>query len=248
MDWTSWIGRTRSVELDALRLLVLVHRLGHQLEDRRGDEVVRELRGERRAQHLDHLLAHPATLAYVLMDLIRRAGDDLAEQRGAMARRVRWLLAHERRRYDPARRSRSRRRGQNPLARVDPTRRHRFRPFVWRRWDDALATLHSRGLLRVGVGDSPGSGPEDLSYGLTGRASQWLDQQVYPNHGDAGFHSQVCMVISDYLAELLTDAGSLPDRLAQAEEGLAAFRRDQSLTAADDSAPPYFYAAFREKL
>lgn len=261
MDWTSWAGRPGPVDLEALRLLVLLHRLGDEPPaevDSAGtlapDQIVRQLQDERRVQCLDHLLAHPATLAYVLMDAYIGSDGDLAEQRGAVARRVRWLLANDRRSYDPARRGR--RRGQNSAERVDEKRLHRFQPFVWRRWDDTLATLHSRSLLKVTAdADFQDVSPHDqllelhdqpleLRYGLTAQGAAWLDSEVYGAHGDSGFHAQVCTAIADFLPDL----DDLPRMMSAAATRHCAFRRDHGLAAQDDAAPQRFHAAFRERL
>lgn len=205
--------------------------------------MVRELRGENVVQHLDHLLTYPATLAYLLMDSFAGEGGQ-GEHRGALARRVRWLLANDRRHYDPARRPRSRRRGQDPSVQIDGGRPHRFQPFFWRRWDDSLAFLQARALLQIDVAGSSSSEPPRLRYGLTSRASRWLEDEVYSSSEDASFHSQICMAIADYLPA----PEQLPERLLQAGLRLSVFRRDQRLTAGTDAAPPLFHTVFRERL
>ncbi len=132
MDWTPMIGRYRPVEQDALRVLTVVHQLGERpAAATPGSERRWLIDTESQLQHLDHLVRHPIDLTYVVFDQVRSRGSELEAHLGDLARRVRRILGASRR------------------GRHRPSLLRPFDPGSWQRWDDALALLSCRGLLRV---------------------------------------------------------------------------------------------------
>lgn len=135
---------TRTLDADALRLLVLLERLGNPM-----DEVglVAYLDGEELLQHLDHLLSHPVDLALALLDRYR-SRPTLRPRRRAFVRAIRKLTttAH------------------------DARRQQDFATGGWARRDDVLATLACRDLIRV----RPLAGKPALRFALTAAGAACL--------------------------------------------------------------------------
>ena len=163
------IGRHRPVEQDAVRVLTLVDLLG-QGPDEPPDPgeartIDRFIDTESQLQHLDHLVRHPIDLAYVLMDQVRSGLDPSVETETDIDARFGELALRTRRLLDTA------------PSRKQPPGRHRpslLRPFEtgsWRRWDDALAVLSCRGLLRVET--LSGNHAGELRYRLTSAGARW---------------------------------------------------------------------------
>jgi DNA-binding PadR family transcriptional regulator len=239
-------GETRSgdfpanplLALDALRLLTLVQQLGDPSGDDAGESESGErvLVGEERLIGFDHLLRHPATLAYVLIDHCRRL-PDLAEKRAALARRIRLLLGDRADQAPIFRRARSR-----PA--VGEGRPSLFQPTPsWHRCDDALAYLTSRGLLAIGI---EGSQPPRLSYRLTTRGADLLEQRFYPSAKSAGAYLQACAALREYWPVGL-DA-SIEAVLERTDEGLDQLRQDEQMPLEKDLLPVLFERTFRERL
>ncbi len=230
----------RAVELDALRLLALVHQLGEPAGESPGEtaeEGVAELRGERRLLALDHLLRHPEQLALLLVDAFERL-PELAERRAGLIRRLRWLFGAENAPPAPAfRRARSRAQSVE--------RRLTLPAFAapWRRCDDALAQLTCRALLEVEV---LGGQPPVLVYRLTARGADLLEQRFYPGVKIAGAYLKQCAAIREYLPdwrELDFEA-----RFAAIAERLELLRQEEHVARELDAIPTLFERVFRERL
>ena len=235
MDWSELIGRRRPVEIDALRLAILVHQLGQE-----GDDAVpRRVRGESLLQVFDHLLRHPTTLAYVLMDHFARREDRL-EERAIFARRVRRLLSNERQQHQPSRRRRPWQ--TRPDGPVDVTPRPFERP-RWQRLDEPLALLAARDLLRVRV--VMGEGPR-LDYELTRPAADWLEGEIYPKDRNSTLYLELCSVIVDLLPE--RDGAGWQRLMDEIRHNLDAFCRDERIPIEQDPLAVLFHHVFQEHL
>lgn len=233
MDHASASPIPHAVELDALRLLTLVHQLGEPLVE----EGARLLRGEERLLALDHLLGHPETLALLLLDALERLPELKAKSAGAL-RRLRFLLDAE-----------------NPLptptfhrARSRDLRYERKLTFPtlatpWRRRDDALAHLESRALLAVEVS---GSRPPQLGYRLRARGAELLEQKFYPGVKIAGAYLKGCAAIREYLPDW--PQLDFEERLEALADRLETVRREEQLPREADAIPTLFERVFREKL
>ena len=233
MDPAAASPSPHAVELDALRLLTLVHQLGEPL----AEENEALLRGEQRLLALDHLLRHPETLALLLIDASERL-PELAEKRGSLRRRLRWLLSAENPPPAPAfRRARARSPGgERPLTFVELT-------LPWRRRDDALAHLTCRSLLVV---EKIGTQPPLLAYRLKARGAELLEQRFYPGVKIAAAYLKQCAAIREYLPDWpLLDFEA---RLQAIADRLEALRREDQLPRELDVIPIYFERVFREKL
>lgn len=239
MDWTPLIGRRRPAEVDALRLAILIHQLGETDDD---PQIVRRIDGESRLQSLDHLLRHPTTLAYVLIDQYGRR-KDLAERRGTLVRRVRQLLANERQQHLPARRRRA---WQTRPDGKHSTALHPFVPCRWQKLDDVLAFLGSRDLVRVSVRSRAGSRDALLSYGLTHEAAELLERELYPKDRKSMLHSQLCGIITDLLPPF--DDRQWPSVLQKTEQHLDDFIREEQIPLEQDPLSVLFQVTFQEQL
>ncbi|MCG8454746.1 MAG: hypothetical protein MI919_00585, partial [Holophagales bacterium] len=202
-DWIEILGRPRPIEVDALRILVVTHRLG---TEPRGEPAARDfarvVEGEELLALLDQLVRRPITAVYLLLDLFRRR-PELAGRRAEMARRVRQRLAVDRQRRQPARRRRPWKSAADALE--ESRRRHPFEPPRWRRLDAPVAFLSSRGLMGFHLEEAvrgPAGGsvpPVQITYGLTEAGERLLEERAYPEDRDRTLVLQVC----EALAELL---------------------------------------------
>ncbi|MEM8932929.1 MAG: hypothetical protein AAGE94_17220 [Acidobacteriota bacterium] len=218
MDWNALIGRWPP-EPDALRLLLVIDRLGHDATDGRA------LVGESSLRHLDHLVDQPRTLAYVLLD--RFASERaLRDERGTWADATRQLVADER--------TAPRRRGPDVASAGGG-----FEPPRWRRLDGALVFLSSRGLIRVDLG------PDDaLRFTSIGDAASLLDRANELPWLER--RARRCAAIAAHLPERTGDA--LLERMRSAARRLQGFRRSADLPPERDPLPELFHATFRERL
>ena len=231
MDWTPITGRHRPVEQDAVRVLTVVHQLGEQPAETPAGKRRWYVDTESQLQHLDHLVRHPIDLAYVLMDQVRSRGVELEARLADLARRVRQLLgARRRKRHRP----------------------HLLRPFdpgSWHRWDDALALLGCRGLLRVEArADAPAAGA--LRYRVTDRGARWLGDVLYPQGGQADCLER-CALLRDALPVSLLrpqSNGALGRYLGETAQRLDAYRGDEQIRPGDDLLGRLFFSTFAEKL
>ena len=231
MDWTPIIGRRRPVEQDALRVLTVVHRLGRQpAEDRWSIDTESQLR------HLDHLVRHPIDLAYTVMDQVRER-PALADQRRALARQVREVC--------------------QPRSLDSPARRRRclprpFDPGLWQRWDDVLAYLGCRDLLRIEL--LPAS---ELRYLLTRRGAQWLRSddsspraQTDAPYGPPSWRRR-CDLLRDALPSRLLrppTGAALGDTLIEIGRRLESIRQEEQIRLEEDLLANVFRTTFLEPL
>lgn len=235
MDWSALIGRRRPVESDALRLAILVHQLGEP-----GDEPTpKRVQGEDLLQILDHLLRHPTTLAYVLMDQVARRRPGF-EARGVFARRVRQLLSNERQQHQPTRRRRPWQ--TKPDGPVDLTL-HPFTRPRWQRLDEPLTLLAARDLMRVRLRREE---RPLLSYELTARGVDWLESEIYPKDRNSTLYLQLCSIMLDLLPAL--DGPGWRDLMDEIRHHLDAFRRDERLPVEQDPLAVLFHHVFQEHL
>lgn len=221
-----------AVELDALRLLTLVHQLGEPLEI----EGESRFRGEQSLLALDFLLRHPDTLALLLLDAYERL-PELGEKKAGLIRRLRWLLGAENSPATPTFR-RARARGQG----VEQRLTFAELSIPWRRRDDALAQLTCRALLVVEVeGQPPG-----LAYRITGRGADLLEQRFYPGVKIAATYVKRCTAIR----ELLPDWQGLPieTRLQAISERLETLRREEQIAREQGVIALLFERTLQEKL
>lgn len=233
MDPAAASPSPRAAELDALRLLTLVHQLGEP-QEAEGEAL---LRGERRLLLLDHLLRHPSTLALLLVDAYERL-PELGEKRAGLVRRLRWLLGADNAPPAPAfRRARSR------VQSVE--RRLHFLELgvPWRRRDDALAHLESRALLAVEIS---GGRPPQLGYRIAARGAELLEQKFYPGVKIAGTYLKACAAIREYLPDW--PQLDFEERLAALADRLETLRREEQVPREADAIPTLFERVFREKL
>lgn len=226
MDWTPWIGRRRPVEHDALRILTIVHQLGEPV---RSPGLRARVVSEARLQSLDHLVRQPVDLAYALIDHAREAASRDRGARGSgLARDVRRLL---------------------PAGRRSPLDGERLRPPhgpVWERWDDVLAYLGCRDLLRVRPERRNGS--RQLAYLLTDAGADHLERTVYPKDAGVAPYLERCHLIRDHLlSDPLLDEADLPRHLREVGRRLEAFRRER-LAPEEDLLRRWFRSAFGEPL
>ncbi len=219
------IGRDRPVELDALRILTIVHELGEQPREPPAAEREWFIDTESQLQHLDHLIRHPIDLAYVLIDQVRSRGPELDARPAKLARRLRRLLgAPDRGRHRP----------------------HLLRPFdpgSWRRWDDVLAFLGCRGLLRI---EQRPAGGGDLRYRLTAEGERRLRRSARPTPG-----SERCELLRAVLPDRLLRPRSEPALaayLGETRARLDSYRRDEQIRPEDDLLGRLFQSTFREAL
>ncbi len=229
MDTASTHGPPRPIEQDALRILTVVHQLG---EPGTTPEVRAAVDGERRLQALDHLVREPLDLAYVLMDRVA-ASPGGAARRAAVAELVRRLVdlpSGERRRGEH-RHGKRRRRAEL----------HRFRPASWQRFDDALAFLGCRGLLRV----EPLAGHRDLRYLLTERGAEQLERRIYPNETSLKPYLERCKMVRELVADGDSD---LARTLRRVGERLEAYRGKEQIAIEDDLFERRFQSTLRETL
>ena len=231
MDWTPITGRRRPVERDAVRVLTVVHQLGEQPAAAPAGPRRWYVDTESQLQHLDHLVRHPIDLAYVVMDQVRSRGVELEAGLTDLARRVRQLLGtRRRRRYRP----------------------HLLRPFdpgSWHRWDDSLALLGCRGLLRVEARANAEAAGE-LRYRVTGQGARWLADVLYPQGGQADCLER-CGLLRDVLpAGLLRPRsnGALGRYLGDTARRLDAYRGDEQIRPEDDLLGRLFFSTFAEQL
>lgn len=220
MDRTSRIGRPAA--RDALRLLTIVHQLGERADGRWFVDTEPQLQG------LDHLIQHPIDLAYFLLDLIRTARSPGDPHRPDLPGQVRQLLGPP---------SRQRRRA----AVLRP-----FEPDSWERWDDVLAGLGCRDLLRV-----ESLGRRDLRYRLTERGAAWLERSAYPEaQGLAPWRTR-CELLRAVAPESLLQSRrgtALERRLRQVHQRLETYRLEEQVKLEDDLLGRVFQATFLEPL
>ena len=222
-----------AVELDALRLLTLVHQLGEPLEI----EGESRFRGEQSLLALDFLLCHPDTLALLLLDAFERL-PELSDKKAGLIRRLRWLLGAENSPAPPAFR-RARARGQGAERRLTFAELS----IPWRRRDDALAQLTCRALLMVETEAGP---PPDLAYRISTRGADLLEQRFYPSVHIAATYLKRCTAIR----ELLPDWRQLvfETRLQAIWERLEALRREEQVAREQDVIALLFERTLHEKL
>lgn len=247
------IGRHRPVEQDAVRVLTVVYQLGEEPDGHLADGRTAErfVDTESQLQHLDHLVNHPIDLAYVLMDQARSGfpPSDASEAEvdarfGKLARRIRRLL--------DTTSSRKRSRGK-ARQRYRPSLLRPFEIGSWQRWDDVLAVLSCRGLLRVEP--VPGEHDGALRYRLTFEGARWLKESVY---GPLSF-GEAASANWQERCELLREV--LPDRLLSPHTGfvlghyleelaarLDAYRDDEQVRPEDDLLGSLFQSTFAEPL
>lgn len=230
-----------AVELDALRLLTLVHQLGEPLEI----EGESRFRGEQSLLALDFLLRHPDTLALLLLDAFERL-PELGDKKAGLIRRLRWLLGAENSPASPAFR-RARARGQGAERRLTFAELS----IPWRRRDDALAHLTCRALLLVEAeAGSPNGSPTgplpDLAFRITARGADLLEQRFYPSVQIAATYLKACTAIR----ELLPDWRQLvfETRLQAIWERLEALRREEQVAREQDVIALLFERTLHEKL
>lgn len=223
--------RPHTLELDALRLAILVHTLGEPGE---GDVVAR-IEGESLAQQLDHLVRDPVALAFVVTDRVRAEGQG-AEGHDVLRRRVRQLVGDL-----------ARRRG----ASVDLARpSHRFERPSWQRWDGMLSVLTCRGMLHLGVRRQ--GERHDVTYGLTSRGARELARRIGQNPSLEALRER-CRLLGDALVQPLRSAGELEgETLRQAlddlQQRLEQLRSDEQLGLEDDLLAHFFQKTFGEPL
>ncbi len=236
MDWTPLIGRDRPAEQDAVRVLIVIHQLGEQPTEasaKRGWFIDTESQ----LQHLDHLVRHPIDLAYVLMDQIRSGlagttGTELEARASDLAPRVRRLLGASRR------------------GRHRPSLLRPFDPGSWCRWDDVLALLCCRGLLRVKPIPNGAQAAGELRYRLTAAGAHWLRDAVYPQVADADWRERCDLlraVLPDHLLRPLSHA-TLGPYLHDTARRLDAYRNDEHVRPEDDLLGRLFQSTFAEEL
>ncbi len=227
MDSTPIMGRYRPVEQDAVRVLTVVHQLGEQPADPRRWFIDTE--GQ--LQQLDHLVRHPIDLAYVLIDQVRSRGVELEARLSDLARRMRQLLG-------------ATRRGRHRPSLLRP-----FDPGSWRRWDDMLALLGCRGLMRIEpLTDAQTTG--ELRYRLTDRGARWLGDSL-PLQGALEDCRERCRLLRVVLPACLLrprSHGALGRYLRDTAQDLDAYRGDQQIRPEDDLLAGLFLSTFAEEL
>lgn len=218
----------RPLEVDALRFLTIVHQLGRPIPP-----FSQALVNESLLLGYDHLLRHPTTLAYLLIDQ-HALRPDLRDKRAAMARRARALIAAL---PGPAPTGKSRFAGLGP----------RFAPFApvapWHRIDDVLALLTSQLLLKVVVRSAQ---PPELILGILPAGLELLDRRFYAAGASAAPLLQGCATIAEFLPPCT--GLELENLLAAVGERLDRFRRDEHVPAERDLLPGLFERVFRERL
>ncbi len=237
MDWTPIIGRNRPVEHDAVRVLTVVHQLGEQSDERATRSLRWFIDTESQLQHLDHLVRHPIDLAYVLMDQVRSRDADFEVRLTDLARRVRQLLGAPRR------------------GRHRPSLLRPFDSGSWHRWDDSLALLGCRGLLRVEPLPGHDRAAGELRYRVTSGGARWLQDSVYPQQGDPATpgtsYRERCQLLRDVLpAGLLRPRAqeTLAPYLRQTAERLDGYRDDEQIRVEGDLLGRLFQSTFAEDL
>jgi hypothetical protein len=221
MDWTLILGRARPIEQDALRLLTLVHQLGTPpLET----EFRAVLVGEELLLALDHLVRHPGILAFVLIDQLGQRPAPEPRQNN-LIRRVGDLLGQR----------------ETAMERV-----RGLQTGAWERWDDALAFLSCRGLLRVRPQVLEGRRPE-LSYWLPETTAQELEEVIYLAEPTLLPIRERCRLLAEgLLKEGVTtspDAMRLPDLGALAAR-IEAFHHSEQIDPEDDTLKRLFHSTF----
>ncbi len=235
MDWTPVIGRHRPLQQDALRILIVVHQLGRRS---RAAGIHSSVETESHLQSLDHLVREPVDLAYVVMDQFSQQRE-LRDRRAGLARKVRGLLTPQ----DPrpvrsARRDREQRR----------SRREPFDPGAWERWDDVLAFLGCRGLLRV---QPLPEKPRELAYLLTTGGARLLEEKIYPAHPTASPYVERCRLLSETVfrqRESHLGGAALHNDLREVGQRIEIYRRDEQISIEEDLLNHLFQATFGESL
>ncbi len=255
MDWTPMIGRYRPVEQDALRILTVVHQLGERpaAPFSAGSEHRWLIDTESQLQHLDHLVRHPIDLAYVLMDQVRSRGSELESRLVDLAPRVRRILGVSRR------------------GRHRPSLLRPFDPGSWQRWDDVLALLSCRGLLRVeplpietsSVETLPAGershgarndGPQyvgELRYVVTAEGARWLVESVYAQQPSLVPYRERCELLHAVLPDHLLrprSRANLGAYLRETSRRLDTISSDEQIRPEDDLLSRLFQATFSEAL
>ena len=207
MDWSTLIGRPRPMAQDALRILTVVHQLGEPVQ-RSGIWTV--ITGESRLQHLEHLVRRPEDLAFVLLNRGPLV-PGFAERRGDLIRRLGRLLSAD---------SDSRHRGPR-----------RFRSGSWERWDDILAFLGCRDLLRV---RSLRDGSPRLGYYLTEAGAEYLEGAIYPFDPEVAGYRERCRLIWDFLGPELAPDRDLASTLQEVARRLESYCIQEQVVAEDD--------------
>lgn len=223
MEVLSADGRPRPLEHDALRLLVILCELGEPTES---EGCKASLSGEERLQALDHLVRHPVDLAFVLLDRLARRDGVLVDA----PERIRRLVVG----------GDGRRRGRRFLLRGP----HRLEAVAWKRFDDGLAVLTCRDLLRVEPRRSP-DGVAELLYLATDRGARLVAEELA---SDASFAAVIerCRLLSTSFPDLA--AGDGQTLFEEVEERLQSFCRDEQLATEDDVLSPWFQTVCGEPL
>ncbi len=111
----------------------------------------------------------------------------------------------------------------------------------WRRRDDALAHLESRGLLAVEIA---GSQPPQLGYRLRARGAELLEQRFYPGVKIAGAYLKACAAIREYLPDW-PQLSQVEERLQALADRLETLRREEQLPReARRAYPPFSNGSF----
>lgn len=235
MDWTPVIGRHRPLQQDALRILIVVHQLGRPS---RTVGIHSSVETEGHLQSLDHLVREPVDLAYVVMDQFSQQ-TALRDRRAGLARKVRGLLtAQDPRPIRGSRRDRGLRR-----SRLEP-----FDPGTWERWDDVLAFLGCRGLLRVRPLPET---PRELGYLLTNGGATLLEEKIYPVHPTASLYVERCRLLREVVFsqhESYLGRAALHSYLREVGQRLERYRRDEQISIEEDLLNHLFQATFGEPL
>lgn len=218
MDWTSILGRARPIEQDALRLLTLVHQLGTSAPE---EEFRTVLVGEERLLALDHLMRNPGALAFVLIDQLGQRPAPRPRQ-ADLIRRIRDLL------------------GQRGSQLVTG---HAFPTGAWERWDDALAFLVCRELLRVRPWRQGETGVE-LGYWLPEAAARQLEEAIYPSEPTLATIRERSRLLADALLKTAVTAAPDATRLPALDVVAArieAFRHSEQIDPEDDLLKRFFH-------
>ncbi len=241
MDQSTPLERHRLLARDALRLLIVVRQAGR--------EEAPWVDGEELLQWIDHLVRRPVDLAFVLIDQFRRRAD-LDARRAGIMRRIRILLTPS-----GSRPPRTTQRGISTRMRQD-----HFRPVAWERWDDLLAYLGCRDLLRVEVisqETSQGRGSY-LRYRVTERGEQLLQATLENDRSASHWVDRYRSLqetlwqdpeVSAQMAAGGPEAGrALRDHLSDISTRVERFRRDEQISLEDDLLPRLFQRTFGELL
>ncbi len=227
MDWMPLIGRRQPVEQEALRILVLVARLGEP--ERPGSEMV--FHGEPQLQAADHLVRHPTTLALLSTAAFRARAEP--ERRQQVMESIRRALATLSVPSD----------GESRFPVL-----HAVETFAWNRLDDALALLASRELLSVHPTTRP-AGQPTLSYRLESGGSKLLGSRAVRENPALARIRTCCRSLGETLLPLDSSGVPrlwIPDDLDTLADQLHSFRQDEQIDFDEDLLVRFFQSTFGE--